>query len=339
MKKFSSVIQKRLLWGIVSLCFVMVIGTAGYYYISNGTYSLLDCFYMTFITVASIGFDEIIDLSHNPAGRVFTIIIAFSGIGVATYSISLFTALIVEGDLKETFARKKMDKTIKKMNGHFIVCGIGRVGLQIINELRATNRTHVIVDVDEKKLAALAEISPDQLYIQGDATDEETLINAGVERAIGIFAATEDDSRNLVISLTAKHLNTQIRVVVRCNHPSHIEKMKKAGADVVTLPAHMGASRMVAEMVRPHTMSFFDSLLRDEENNVRAAEIIVADRLAGKQIATLKLHKYPTTILIAVKTHDEILYKPSDDYVLKEHDILFVFSTAAERKKLENTVE
>lgn len=332
-------IQKRLLWGIMSLCFVMVVGTVGYYHISNGTYSLLDCFYMTFITVASIGYNEIIDLSHNPTGRVFTIIIAFSGIGVATYSISLFAALIVEGDLKETFVRKKMDKAINKMNEHFIVCGIGRVGLQIINELRATNRTHVIVDLDEKKLSALSEMFPDHLYIQGDATDEETLISAGVERAFGIFAATDDDSRNLVISLTAKHLNQNIRVVVRCNQPSHIEKMKKAGADVVTLPSHMGASRMVAEMVRPHTISFFDALLRDEENNVRAAEIIISERLAGKQISSLKLQQYLSTILIAIKTQDKILYKPGDDYVLSENDILFVFTTAEERKKLEYSVE
>ena len=331
-------LYKRLIFGGVSLVAIMLSGTIGYWFIGGKQYSFLDCFYMTFITVASIGYTEIVDLSHNPGGRIFTIFIATAGIGMMAYSLSLITAIIVEGDLKETYERKKMDKLISKLNEHFIVCGIGTVGQSIVSELHSTKRQNIIVDVDEKKLQHIAMMFEGQLYLQGDATDETTLIQAGIMNAKGLFAATDDDSRNLVISLTAKHLNSKVRVVVRANEPSHIEKMKKAGADAVTLPAYIGGFRMINEMVRATTVSFFETLLADKENNLRV-EAIPLKRFAGKNLSSLNLQEYPNTMALAIQSKDGWTYKPQENYLIKENDFLMALTTPQERVKLEQIAE
>jgi len=330
-KIIPSQLHKRLLIGAVSLLLVFAVGTIGYWYISDKQYSFLDCFYMTFITVASIGYSEVIDLSHNPSGRIFTIIIALSGIGILTYCISMFTAIVVEGDLKETYERKKMEKLVKKMKNHYIVCGIGRVGAHIIQELRATKRSHIIVDVNEQKLHDFKESFPDIIYVKGDATDEETLVEAGVSDAVGIFAATEDDSRNLVISLTAKFLNPNVRVVVRCNEPSHIEKMKKAGADSVILPSYMGGSRMISEMIKPTAASFFESILTGKEQNIHVEEIPLGKNFVGKSLSSLNLNNYPNTLPIAIKEKEQWIYKPPMNYVITSESILIVLTIPKEK--------
>ncbi len=327
----TSLIVKRFLGAGVILALIMSLGTVGYWLIGHGQYSLLDCFYMTFITVATIGYSEVIDLSHSSAGRIFTMFIALTGIGVLTYCLSMFTALVVEGELRETFKRKKMEKLIKKLHGHYIVCGMGRVGFHVVTELRATQRPHVIIDMDERKGEEMA----DEIILKGDATDELTLQHAGIERAAGLFAATGDDSRNLVISLTAKQLNPQIRVVVRCHEPRNIEKIKKAGADAVISPDHIGGLRMGAEMFRPAVVSFLDVMLRDQEKNVRFEEIRVAQRFVGRPLSELKLWRYANTILVGVKTKTGWIYKPEEGYMLAPDHALVIITNPEDRQALE----
>jgi len=230
-----------------------------------------------------------------------------------------------------------MDKLISKLENHFIVCGLGKVGQSIVNELFSTKRSNIIVDVNEKRLQDMAVMYDGQLlYLKGDATDEATLTQAGIMQAKGLFAATDDDSRNLVISLTAKHLNPKVRVVVRCNEPSHIDKMKKAGADAVTLPAHMGGFRMINEMFRATTISFFETLLSDKENNLRV-EAIPLNRFSGKTLSSLHLQSLPNTMALAIQGKSSWTYKPLEDYLIKDDDVLMALTTPAERMKLENS--
>lgn len=318
----TSLVVKRFLGAGVALILIMSIGTIGYWFIGRGDYSFLNCFYMTFITVATIGYGEVIDLSHSPGGRVFTMFIALTGIGVLTYCLSMFTALVIEGELRETFKRKKMEKIIKKLQEHYIVCGMGRVGMHVVNELQATQRPHVIIDMDERKSEEMA----DAMIIKGDATDELTLQEAGIERAAGIFASTGDDSRNLVICLTAKQLNPQVRVVVRSHEPRNIEKIKKAGADAVISPDHIGGLRMGAEMFRPAVVSFLDVMLRDKEKNVRFEEIPVAKRFVGRPLFELKLWRYTNTIVVGLKTKTTWIYKPEEDYMLEPDNALVIIT-------------
>jgi len=290
---------------------------------------------MTFITIATIGYSEIVDMSHNPAGRIFTVFVAISGIGVATYILTNLTAFMVEGEMTETFRRRKMEKSIKKLKRHYIVCGIEGVGFHILNELSETKRPHVIVDIDRGRIDKALELFQEELFIEGDATDSDALIAAGVKEASGLFAVTGDDNQNLVISLTAKQLNPQVRVVARCRDLKNVEKMKKAGADAVVSPTFIGGLRMASEMVRSTAVSFLDTMLRDKEKNLRVEEMTVSESLAGKPVSALNLSDYPNILLLAVKTEGGWTYNPPADHVMKLWDTLIFMTTPDERDKLE----
>ncbi|MHA1939797.1 MAG: potassium channel family protein, partial [Candidatus Thorarchaeota archaeon] len=202
----SRVYRRFILAGLV-LIGVLSVGTAGYWLIGERQPSFLDSLYMTVITISTIGYGEIIQLSDNPTGRVFTIFIALGGISVLFYIITNFTAFVIEGDLKDSFWRRKMEKMAKDFRDHYVVCGLGTVGTHIANELSATRRPYVIVDTDKGNLERLPDDFRNQVFIEGDATDDNALLKAGIERAKGLFAVTGDDNQNLVVCITARQLN------------------------------------------------------------------------------------------------------------------------------------
>lgn len=328
-------VYKKFIFAGIILLFIVLSGTIGYWFIGGKQYSLMDCLYMTVITIATIGFNEIIDLSGNPLGRGFTIFIALTGIGTLTYILSSFTAFIVEGDLNESFRRRKMEKIIKKLKDHYIVCGVEGVGFHIINELFDTKRDFIIVDMDKVKIEKVSQSFNDLIYIVGDPTDNETLIKAGIKEAKGLFASTNDDNQNLVISLTAKQLNPEIRVVASCNDPKNSEKIKKAGADSVVSPTYIGGLRMASEMVRPTVVSFLNIMLRDREKNLRVEEVEVPEYFSGKPIFELKLRRFPNILLLAVRTKDDWIFNPPEDYRVEKGDFLIFMTTPEERFVIE----
>ena len=334
---YKQVYRKFILAGIV-LLFILIIGTSGYRIIGGSGYSFVDCFYMTAITISTIGFGEIIDLSASPGGRIFTIVIAFSGIGVLFYIITNATAFVVEGELKESFRRRKMEKKAMRLKDHYIVCGVGRVGFHIAGELLATKMPFLVVDVNKKHLEMFLESYPDQIFFEKDATDNTTLLMAGVERAKGLFAATGDDNQNLVISLTAKDINPSIKVIARCNDIKHSEKIKKSGADAVVSPNFIGGLRMASEMIRPSVVSFLDMMLRDKGKNLRIEEIKVPGSLSGKPLSSLRLRKNHDALLLAVRTGADWVYNPSDDHILKADDRLVFMATPEDREKMEKVI-
>jgi voltage-gated potassium channel len=317
------------------LIVIVAAGTVGYWFIGEKRYSVVDCLYMTFITVATIGYGEIVDMSHNPGGRIFTMFIAISGIGVATYILTNLTAFMVEGEMSEAFRRRKMEKMIGKLKGHYIVCGVEGVGFHVLSELSETRRPYVAVDIDKEKIDKTLEAFRDQLYIEGDATDSDSLHAAGIKRAKGLFAVTGDDNQNLVISLTAKQLNPDIRVVARCWDLKNIEKMKKAGADAVVSPTFIGGLRMASEMVRSTVVSFLDTMLRDREKNLRIEELTVPKSFVGKPVSAICLREYPNTLLLAARTEGEWIYNPAADYILKSGDTLIFMTTPNERDHMQ----
>lgn len=318
----------------ILLVIILIIGTTGYWYVGGGKYSVLDCFYMTVITILTIGYGEIIDLTNNNWGRLFTILIAFSGIGTATYIISTFTAIIVEGQLKETFKKRKMEKNINKLGEHYIVCGAGRVGSVILKELYTTNRPCVIIDKDEELINDLIELYPDIIAIAGDADLEGVLEKAGIKNAKGIFAATGDDNQNLVISLTAKYINPGIRVVSRCLEAANQQKMKKAGADTVITENFIAGMRMASEMIRPTVVSFLDKMLGDKDKNLRVEEITANKKLSGSRISDLGMERFHDTLILAVAAGDKWVYSPKGDYEITDGSRIVVITTPEERLKL-----
>jgi voltage-gated potassium channel len=335
----SSRVYRRFVWAAVILAGILLIGTVGYWFIGGRQHSFVDTLYMTVITITTIGFEEVIDLSGNVGGRIFTIFIAVSGVGVMAYIFTNITALVVEGQLTESFRRRRMEKIAGKYKDHYIVCGLGRVGCHIANELRATRRPHVVVDVNKDNLGASLESFGDEVFIEGDATDSDTLLKAGVEKAAGLFAVAGDDNQNLVVSLTAKQLNPKLRVVTRCNDTRNSQKMKKAGADAVVSPCAIGGLRMASEMIRPTVVSFLDTMLRDTGMNLRVEELPVPESLVGRPISGLNLKRFSHVLLLAVKTRDDWVYNPPESYVIDEKNTLVFMTTPEGRDQLAALLE
>lgn len=231
-----------------------------------------------------------------------------------------------------------MNKIINRLKGHYIVCGVGGVGFHVLSELSSTKRAHVIIDNDRAKIERMLEIFGDSPFIEGDATDSDVLLTAGIKEAEGLFAITGDDSKNLVISLSAKQLKPNIKVVARCHDLKNMEKMKKAGADAVISPGFIGGLRMASEMVRPTVVSFLDTMLRDKEKNLRVEQIVMTEDFIGKTISSLDLRAYPNILLLAVKTGMDWVYNPPHDYCLKCGDTLILMTTPEERTMLENAI-
>ncbi len=317
---------------------VLIAGTAGYRIISVGNSSLIDCLYMTLITITTIGFGEIVDLSSSPQGRIFTMFIALCGIGIITYTLSNLTAFIVEGSLNEAFLRRKMEKTIRKLSDHFIVCGIDGVGHYIINELYETKRPHVIVDTSRQNIEKFLHDYHEDFFIVGDATDNDTLLEAGVMKAKGVFAVTGDDNNNLVISITAKQLNPSVKVIACCYDLKNMDKIKKAGADAVISPTFIGGLRMASEMIRPAVVSFLDIMLRDKKKNLRIEEIPVPDSYSGQPLSVLNLQKYPDTLLLAVKIKSDWIFNPDRHYAFTPGTTLIIMTTPEDREEIQKAV-
>jgi voltage-gated potassium channel len=327
--------MRRLFWCGIALVAIVIIGTIGYWLIGKQEYSLIDTAYMTVITITTIGFTEVIDMANNPGGRIFTMFIALAGIGVMGYAATNVTAMVVEGQLTESWKRRKMEKIAKNLKGHYIVCGTGLIGYHVVNELYATKRDQVLVDNNKEALTKISTSFKDLVVIEGDPTDDNTLVKASIADAAGVFAVSGDDNRNLVICLTAKQLNQKLRVVAECNETSNQDKMKKAGADTVVSPGYIGGMRMASEMVRPVVVSFLDIMMRDRDKNLRVEEITVPDQLVNRKISQLGIRQYPHSLLMAARTEKDWTYNPPDDYVITPNTILVLMTTPEGRQEIE----
>ena len=332
----SSRIYVGFLWSLAILAAILAIGTAGYRLIGGDKYSLLDCFYMTFITIAPIGFGEIVDLSAHPEGRVFTVFIAFTGIAAMTYLTSTVTAFLIEGRINEALGRRRMEKHIHRLKNHYIICGVGRVGRNVADELTATHRTYVVVDEDMHAIENHLAKYPGHMYIHGDASDDDVLEKAHIETARGVFAVTGDDNKNLVISLTAKQLNPAVRVVARCHEIRNTEKLRKAGADAIVSPDFTGGLRIASAMIRPHVVTFLDRMLKSDES-LRVEEVIVPAGFIDRTISQLDLPDR-NHILLALRENDQWVFNPDTAHVLRMGMTLVIMATPEGRKAVEEAV-
>jgi len=328
---------RKIIWDALLLFAIMVIGTIGYYYFGEEKYSILDCFYMTVITISTIGYTEIVDLSNNPWARVFNIGILAAGIGTMTYFLTSFTAFIVEGKLSKSFSRKKMDKIIANLKDHFIVCGGGHIGVYLLHELVTAGHPIVLIDINPDREEELRGDFPDLLYITGDATRDSVLQAAGIDRAVGLFANTLDDSVNLMVVLSAKHLNPKIRVVAQCQNPNTVGKLEMVGSDVTVVPHEIGGTRMASEMINPRATSFLAVMLKDQNRNLSIEEVTIPPQQEGLAIADLDLKRFPNVLVLAIRHIDDWTYNPPRTHTLEAGDTLVLMTTPEERKQLEKS--
>ncbi len=322
-----------LLSGAVLLLLIHLIGTLGYMYIGRPNATWIDSLYMTFITVASIGFGEIVDLSQHPMGRLFTIFIAVIGIATMSYLFSTFVALLLESDLNATLRKNRMKKEIARLSGHYIVCGIGRVGSNVANELVQTRRTLVVVENDREVLNQWLEDHPDALHLHADAADDEALRAAGVMAAAGVFAVTGDDSHNLMVALSVKLLNSKARVVARLHDIRNADKARRAGADEIVSPDFTGGMRIASAMVRPHVVNFMDQMLRTDDQ-LRVEEVMVPPNFPDTPISQL-IPKSRDYILLATHEQGRWVFNPPDDHLIRSGAALVLMAGPSGRTKVE----
>lgn len=327
----------RLLWLALGLLVaVHIFGTVGYMLLTEGKYSWFDSFYMTFITVATIGFGEIIDMSSNQNARILTVVIGILGAGNLSMLFSIVTVALLETDLNGSLRRRRMEKAITKLKAHYILCGFGRVGRNIAHELEATNRHFVGIDEDLERLRDYREKNPGMLYLEGDASDDDVLLAAGLTDAKGVFAITGDDSRNLMIVITAKQLKPTIRVVARCSEQRNTEKMRKAGADAIVSPDFTGGMRIASAMIRPHVVSFLDEMLR-ADHKLRIEEVVVPKSFVPKAFGELGL-KGTSYILLAVRTRGDWTFNPTADFIVEPGHTLIAMASTHGRFEIESAL-
>jgi voltage-gated potassium channel len=326
-----------LLYGALLLLLVLLVGTLGYRNIGHPTATWIDSFYMTFITISSIGFGEVVDLSTHPYGRLFTVFVAVIGIGSLSYLFSTLVALLIDSDLNIALREKRMEKEISKLTGHYIVCGIGRVGSNVAQELHKTRRPFVVIESERTALDKWLEHHPDALYLHDDAADDEALQRAGVEHAAGVFAVTGDDSHNLMVALSVKLINAKVRVVVRLHDIRNTKKARRAGADEIVSPDFSGGMRIASAMVRPHVVNFMDKMLKSEEN-LRVEEVVVPGGFPSTPLSQL-LPKSRDYLLMATHEQGQWRFNPPDDHPIKAGDALVLLASPQGRMHVEQILK
>ena len=282
---------------------------------------------MTVISLTSVGYGEIIEITGNIPAQLFTMVLITFGMGIILYGLSTLTALIIEGELTGILRKNKMEKMINRLSNHYIVCGGGETGRHVLDELIKNKESVVLVEHDEENIERSKIIDNDLLYIKGDATEDQNLVLAGIERASGILISLPSDRDNLYVTMTARILNRKIRIISRLIDQKLELKLKTAGANNVVSPNYIGGLRMASEMIRPTVVDFLDSMLRSSQGNLRIHQIVVtaSSSVAGKSIAESGLvDKFNLLVLGAKLPGKEIEFNPSLNGILNPGMTLIV---------------
>lgn len=334
-------IRKRLYFLLALIFVVHLVGSTGYYIIFEGEPDFLDCLYMTVVSLTTVGYGEVIEVTGNKTAQIFTMFLITFGMGIILYGLSSLTALFLEGELSGLLRKKRMAKQIDKLKDHYIVCGGGQTGSGVITELCKNNQVAVLIEEDPDRIERCKEIC-ELLFIQGDATDDENLFSAGIERAAGIIITLPSDKDTLYVTMTARMLNNDLRIISRMTN-QHLEpKLIKAGADAVVCPNAIGALRMASEMIRPTAVDFLDRMLRSSQGNLRIHELTVSgnSKLNQKEIRDCGLkQRYGLLVLGSKGANREIEFNPPPEQVLTAGMTLIVMGTVGEIARAKNAFQ
>jgi voltage-gated potassium channel len=325
--------RTRLFYALLLIVIIYIIGTVGYHIIEK--WPLLDALYMTVITMTTVGFGETHDLTQT--GRLFTIALILTSVGVVGYSISTIGTFILEGKINDIIRGRRMDQYISRLNNHIILCGAGRIGKYIAIEFYKTHTPFIVVEQNEKALEQLQSMGDDILFIQDDATEDETLLEAGIGRAHGLVAALGDDRDNVFIVLSARSLNSGLRIIARANEETSIEKLRKAGANEIISPNAIGGMRMASVMIRPCVVAFLDEMMRLTDQTLRFEEVLVEEghSLANKTLEQAHIGRRTGLLVVAIRRADgNLQFNPGGKTKLCHGDVLIILGTREQINQL-----
>jgi voltage-gated potassium channel len=310
---------RRVLFLIVLTGLLVTFGVSGYILVEHFTF--LEALYMTVITLATVGFAEVRPL--NDAGRIFTIVLILTGAGFLTYSLIYFSQVIVDQNLIELYRRRRLKKQLGQLEDHYIVCGYGQMGQIIVQELMTHNIPVVVLDTDESLVIRFREKGI--LHLTADATEEENLVAAGIQRAKGLVAVVNRDTDNVFIVLTARDLNRDLLIFARAGSPSTHKRLLKAGANRVVSPFATGARHIAQNVLRPTVTDFLELALSAEGLELSLEEIVIPDdaELVGKELMHSGIRYQYNLIVVAIKRRDgTMIYNPSPQELFEAGDIL-----------------
>ncbi|OTX04077.1 potassium channel protein [Bacillus thuringiensis serovar seoulensis] len=324
--------RKQLWIAVVCMTFVVILGTLGFMTIEE--ISLFQAFWMTMITVLTVGYGDAVPVTQ--AGKVFALLIIPVGVGIVTYAIGVVAAIIIEGNLFHAVRRKKMDKQIAQLQNHIIVCGCGRVGLQVVHELQEKKIPFVVVDKDESILE-----KEKLLYIHGDATEDQVLHHAGISKAAGLVAIVANDAENVFITLTARGLNDAIKIVARAEKQETEEKLRRAGANKVINPSSMAGIHIAKGIANPLTVHYIDTVLYGIEQLFVIEEISVGNDsiLVNKSLLESDVRNEFDVTILAILRSGDIIHNPTGQEKLQEHDMIIVFGSVEKLGQFEKELQ
>jgi len=307
------------------LLLIVAGGTLGYHLIEHT--SLLDSAYMTVITISTVGFREVVPLSGP--GRVFTMVLILIGVGLIGYSFTRITSFFIEGELQRIIRGRKMEKVISKMKNHIIVCGYGRMGHDVAAILAQNGKDVVVVEMELKT------DSDDIALLRGDATEDQVLLDAGIERAEAIVACLSSDADNVFLTLSAKTLNPAIRVVSRAISGGSVGKLRRAGANEVICMHEISARRMATVLIQPNLVNLVDIMApaRNIFLEVGEIQVDVNEEIRGESISKINLKRRTGALILAVRqVNGKVLFNPDSDYKMQSGDTLIIMG---EREQIE----
>ncbi len=311
-------------------------GTTGYVLLEN--YSFLDGLYMTIITITTVGFSEVGQL--NADGKIFTIVLIILGVGFAMLTIGKIGEAVVGGGLQAAYGRIKMNKKIARIKNHYIVCGFGRIGRVICRLLAENNRPFVVIDNNPREIKKLKDYG--YLYYEGEASDDDVLINVRVKRANGLIAVVSSDADNVFISLSARGLNGDLFIMARSSGAQGVEtKLLHAGADKVISPYYIGGCRMAQLVLRPTVTDFIDLTVQGGELGLRLEELEVPPdgKSVNKTLMDSEIRKNYDLIVVAIKrVKGDMLFNPNPNTMIMAGDTLVVLGEYEKIMELEKEI-
>ena len=335
-------LRRRLQYAITALAAIVAFSVAGYRLIGGPSVGFLDALYMAVITLAGVGYGEIIKTEGHPALRIFNMFVVLFGVTITVYVFSAVTAFLVEGEITNIFWRRRMQKRISELKQHYIVCGLGDTGRFAVEELRKTGTQFVVIEGSAEVITKFKEHQGGDadglLILAGDATDEEILVQAGIDNARGLIAALSSDKDNLVISVMARQRSENLRIVARYTDPKYSERMMKAGANTTVSPNRIGGLRLASEALRPHVVGFLDLMLRESSRTLRIEDIEVPEGSiwVGQTLGELKLHGRFNLLVMAVKNlfgDNQFIANPADNLRLTAGSVLIAMGDVGDIRR------